>query len=162
MPRPATVQISRTKWAILFSEQGGCCAGCFKPLDDDVHVDHVEPLARGGEDVFENLQLLHARCNLLKGDMTPAAWFGRQRRWLLAETAQIRRRQVLVTIDPEIVTRLRVAAKQARRPMSALVEDGVRLILNTSARGPAEKTSAAVTPPFTRMEMRDLFGGPPA
>ena len=105
MPRPATVPISRTKWAILFSEQGGCCAGCFKRLDDDVHVDHVMPLARGGYDVFENLQLLHARCNLVKGDMGPAAWFARQKRWLLAETAQIRRRQMLVTLDPALVTR---------------------------------------------------------
>ena len=64
MPRPATVPISRTKWAILFSEQGGCCAGCFKPLGEDVHVDHVNPLARKGEDRFENLQRLHAACNL--------------------------------------------------------------------------------------------------
>ncbi len=80
MPRPSTVTISRTRWAILFGKQGGCCAGCFKRLDDDVHVDHVQPLARGGEDVFENLQLLHARCNLKEGDLEPAAWFSRQQR----------------------------------------------------------------------------------
>ena len=128
----------------------------------NVHVDHVQPLARGGEDVFENLQLLHARCNLTKGDTTSAAWFGRQRRWLLAETAQIRRRQMLVTIDPEIVTQLRAAAKRARRPMSALVEDGVRLILGTSARVPANQRSAAITSSFAWVEVRDLFAGPPA
>ena len=156
MPRAPTVQISRTKWAILFSEQGGCCAGCFKPLDDDVHVDHVQPLARGGSDVFENLQLLHARCNLTKGDTTPAAWFARQRRWLMAQTAQIRRRQMLVTIDPEIVTRLRVVAKRARRPMSALVEEGVRLILGGgSAKPPTAAMQIAIRPG----DMGDLFGG---
>ena len=40
----------------------------------------MTPLARGGEDRFENLQLLHVACNLEKADMTAAAWFDQKRR----------------------------------------------------------------------------------
>lgn len=159
MPRPATVPISRTKWAILFSEQGGCCAGCFKRLDDDVHVDHVMPLARGGYDVFENLQLLHARCNLVKGDMGSAAWFTRQKRWLLAETAQIRRRQMLVTLDPALVTRLRDMAKKARRPVSEIIEEGARLLLDARWCEQKEQlpSPGAWATASTRRDHPDLF-----
>ena len=159
MPRPATVPISRTKWAILFSEQGGCCAGCFKPLGEDVHVDHVNPLARGGEDRFENLQLLHAACNLEKADMTAAAWFDRQRRTFMARVAQVRRRQVLLTIDPEIVLKLRAAAKRARMPVSALVEEGARRVLGL---GVSERRvplpPATIVPPRVAAGHGDLFG----
>ena len=160
MPRPATVPISRTKWAILFSEQGGCCAGCFKPLGEDVHVDHVNPLARGGEDRFENLQLLHAACNLEKADMTAAAWFDRQRRALMARVAQIRRRQVLLTIDPEIVLKLRAAAKRARMPVSALVEEGARRVLGMSPneRRPVLPAAPMVELLSTAGQPGDLFG----
>ena len=163
MPRPATVPISRTKWAILFSEQGGCCAGCFKPLGEDVHVDHVNPLARGGEDRFENLQLLHAACNLAKGDMTAAAWFDRQRRGFMLRIGQIRRRQVLLTIDPEIVLKLRAAAKRARMPVSALVEEGARRVLGiiSGDRRSAVPTAPVVPPQVAAGQHGDLFGGGP-
>ena len=160
MPRPPTATISRTKWAILFSEQGGCCAGCFKPLGEDVHVDHVNPLARGGEDRFENLQLLHGACNLEKGDMTAAAWFDRQRRVLRHETARIRRRQVLVTIDPEIVLKLRAAAKRARKPVSALVEEGARRVLGLERADRSTDPPALLAPPCAALgQHADLFDG---
>lgn len=32
-----------------------------------IHIDHVVPVARGGEHVEENLQACHAKCNLAKG-----------------------------------------------------------------------------------------------
>lgn len=147
MPRPSTVHISRTKWAILFSEQGGCCAGCFKPLGEDVHVDHVNPLARDGQDVFGNLQLLHGSCNLEKGDMPAEAWFKRQWRRLLMEVAAIRRRQVLVTIDPEIVARLRLAARKSRVPVSVLVEEGAKRVLGLSGTGERQGSNPFVPPP---------------
>ena len=89
--------------------------------------------------------------------MTPAAWFARQRRWLLAETAQIRRRQMLVTIDPAIVSQLRVAAKRARRPVSELIEEGVRRLLG--GHSPAMPNPALSVAYPMRSEHPDLFGG---
>jgi 5-methylcytosine-specific restriction endonuclease McrA len=31
-------------------------------------LDHIIPLCKGGEHVFENVQAAHWRCNMLKGD----------------------------------------------------------------------------------------------
>lgn len=36
-------------------------------LGDDFHVDHIVPLSAGGKHEFDNLQILPARCNLMKG-----------------------------------------------------------------------------------------------
>lgn len=50
--------------------QRGLCAICNLPLEEDpakLHLDHRTPLAAGGEDVEDNLQLTHAACNLSKG-----------------------------------------------------------------------------------------------
>lgn len=48
-------------------------------------IDHVVPLAKGGQDIIENIRPAHRRCNLVKGDggkdikarvafVTPRAW----------------------------------------------------------------------------------------
>lgn len=48
------------------------------PINGEVHIDHVVPLARGGADEKSNLQLAHAVCNLRKGARMPepliASW----------------------------------------------------------------------------------------
>ncbi len=54
---------------ILYGQQEGNCAGCrehfpFKVFD----VDHVIPQSKGGTDHIDNLQLLCAHCNRLKGN----------------------------------------------------------------------------------------------
>lgn len=57
-------------WARLYARQVGCCGVCGGLLGGVrriIHVDHRVPLARGGEHHEQNLQLTHARCNLLKG-----------------------------------------------------------------------------------------------
>ena len=41
--------------------------GIVRPDLSMLHVDHITPLARGGADAFDNLQLLCAPCNLTKG-----------------------------------------------------------------------------------------------
>lgn len=54
---------------ILFGRQEGRCNGC--RMDFPFHifeVDHIIPLARGGTDHIDNLQLLCAHCNRTKGD----------------------------------------------------------------------------------------------
>ncbi len=124
MPRIARIPISRVRLAILYSEQGGCCAGCFKPLGEDVHVDHVEPLARGGGDVFENLQLLHGACNQAKGTLGAAEWFARSWRAFLRAQKRPTRQKVTVALEHALVERLRLAAYWSRRSVTALLEEG--------------------------------------
>lgn len=48
---------------------GHYCGICGEPLDsiDEATVDHVVPLARGGSNRFENLQLAHPDCNTHRG-----------------------------------------------------------------------------------------------
>lgn len=54
----------------LFSEQGGLCACCGKPLTE-YHLDHIIPLAIGGEHKDSNVQLLLPKCNMMKGSKHP-------------------------------------------------------------------------------------------
>ncbi len=51
----------------LWKEQGGKCVACGQPLRFDEegepwHVHHRIWLCRGGEDLFDNMELLHANC----------------------------------------------------------------------------------------------------
>lgn len=55
----------------LHSLQRGRCAHCGKSLKDGYHVDHIEPIARGGSNAPENLQLLCPTCNKRKGAKDP-------------------------------------------------------------------------------------------
>lgn len=58
--------------AKLFTLQRGKCAcGCEQPLDGSCHMDHRMPLARGGSNTDDNMQLLRAVCNLQKGAKHP-------------------------------------------------------------------------------------------
>lgn len=47
------------------------CWICGRPLDGDLHLDHVKPLARGGWDTLSNLRPTHAMCNMRKGATWP-------------------------------------------------------------------------------------------
>ena len=62
----------RKHWRALFDAQEGLCGICSDVMDLNnfrtLHVDHKQPLSRGGTDDIENLQLTHARCNLTKGN----------------------------------------------------------------------------------------------
>lgn len=58
----------------LFAEQMGICPCCKDMLGDDYHVDHIMPLALGGTNTDDNVQLLRAECNLRKGAMHPDQW----------------------------------------------------------------------------------------
>lgn len=51
--------------------QKGKCACCGNKLGDDYHIDHIMPLALGGENVDSNIQLLRAKCNLSKSAKHP-------------------------------------------------------------------------------------------
>ena len=52
--------------AKLFKLQRGRCACCGLPLGKGYHMDHVMPLALGGTNTDDNMQLLRGSCNLSK------------------------------------------------------------------------------------------------
>lgn len=52
-------------------QKGKCACGCKQPLGDDYHLDHIMPLALGGSNTDDNIQLLRAWCNVSKGAKHP-------------------------------------------------------------------------------------------
>ena len=53
----------------LYGEQGGDCNGCGTHFQKQhLTVDHIIAQSKGGTDHVENLQLLCAHCNSVKGD----------------------------------------------------------------------------------------------
>lgn len=52
----------------VFERDHGICGICNELVDPiDFHVDHVIPLARGGEHSYANTQTAHPACNMSKG-----------------------------------------------------------------------------------------------
>lgn len=53
---------------IVYQMHGGMCGICKEFVsEDDFHVDHVIPLAKGGMHGYVNVQPAHPKCNLSKG-----------------------------------------------------------------------------------------------
>ncbi len=64
----ATLRAHRDQWRIqLAAEHGERCANC--GVEGDLVLDHILPIAKGGRSRLENLQLLCAECNRLKGKL---------------------------------------------------------------------------------------------
>lgn len=55
--------LSKGLTAKLFALQGGMCPCCRQPLGADFQLDHIQPLALGGTNTDDNMQLLRQRCN---------------------------------------------------------------------------------------------------
>ena len=56
----------------LFRLQRGSCVACKAPLlPNAFHLDHIQPLARGGKNIASNMQLLCKPCNLHKAAKDP-------------------------------------------------------------------------------------------
>ncbi|MBN1527892.1 MAG: HNH endonuclease [Thermoleophilaceae bacterium] len=64
-PAPRRARIGRETRVAVFTRDGGRCAECGSSFD--LQYDHVIPLALGGGDGVDNLQLLCADCNRRKG-----------------------------------------------------------------------------------------------
>lgn len=58
----------------LIDIQKGKCACCKKSLQDGYHLDHIMPLALGGQNSDNNVQLLTPTCNRKKGAKHPSNW----------------------------------------------------------------------------------------
>ena len=53
----------------LYGKQAGNCTGCKRHFEiQNLTVDHIDPVSKGGTDHPKNLQLLCANCNSTKGD----------------------------------------------------------------------------------------------
>lgn len=75
-------RLSRGLSAKLFKLQKGKCPCCGLPLGDNYHLDHKMPIALGGPNTDDNMQLLRATCNLQKNAKHPVQ-FMQERGFLL-------------------------------------------------------------------------------
>ena len=56
------------KRSVVFERDCGICGICGLPVDPkNWHLDHVTPLALGGEHSYANTQVAHPLCNIKKG-----------------------------------------------------------------------------------------------
>lgn len=56
---------------LFILQKGVCACGCQQPLSNNYHLDHRMPIALGGSNTDDNMQLLTKRCNLKKGAKHP-------------------------------------------------------------------------------------------
>lgn len=70
-------RLKGTRWHKLsleaFERDGWACVYCDAP-SDDLHCDHLVPLARGGSNAAFNLATACASCNLSKGSKLLSEW----------------------------------------------------------------------------------------
>ena len=63
----------------LMIRQSGLCVCCKRPLNGMYHIDHIMPIALGGTNTDDNVQLLLPKCNLEKSAKHPEVFMmGRQ------------------------------------------------------------------------------------
>lgn len=56
---------------LLILQRGKCACGCRQPLGENYHLDHIMPLALGGPNTDDNIQLLRQFCNNQKHNKHP-------------------------------------------------------------------------------------------
>jgi 5-methylcytosine-specific restriction endonuclease McrA len=47
------------------------CVYCKVDITEERHIDHIFPIAKGGTNTDDNIQLTCPKCNIMKGDMYP-------------------------------------------------------------------------------------------
>lgn len=56
----------------IYERDRGVCQFCHEPIGSELwQIDHFYPVSKDGPTIWENLRLLHKRCNLKKGDRLP-------------------------------------------------------------------------------------------
>lgn len=128
----------------LYRERSGC-PYCGEPLgpcdltgakppfpsDGRAHLDHIEPLARGGEDAYRNVVFACDRCNLAKGNKTFASWLA-----TLQPEASTRAREIYVARRGEVPEAFRPAPKEERLERALLSLRLSEEVLRTLYRQP--------------------------
>ncbi|MEM7063787.1 MAG: HNH endonuclease signature motif containing protein [Cyanobacteria bacterium P01_B01_bin.77] len=68
--------MSNIKEATLLKRQRGRCPICRGAFDlhDSIERDHVRPMASGGLDVYDNLQIVHPTCHHRKTRWDKQGW----------------------------------------------------------------------------------------
>lgn len=64
------------KFSEVYHRDGGVCQLCFHNVEKDLAypdpwygtIDHIQPLSKGGQHTYENVQLAHLSCNSRKGN----------------------------------------------------------------------------------------------
>lgn len=52
----------------IIDRDGNVCGICGDDVElDDIHIDHIVPVSKGGSNRLTNLRVTHARCNMRKG-----------------------------------------------------------------------------------------------
>lgn len=70
--RPERERIPETLRIAVIERDGTVCGICNGRVPrDDVHIDHITPVVRGGPTTLKNLRVTHSRCNLRKGARAP-------------------------------------------------------------------------------------------
>lgn len=69
--RGAPGRHTRKDVAEIYALQKGKCACCRVKVGDTFHVDHIQPVAKGGSNARSNLQILCRPCNQRKKDKDP-------------------------------------------------------------------------------------------
>jgi hypothetical protein len=62
-------QLTKKGWAEVLALHNGACAKCGST--NDLCIDHIVPLSKGGTNTIDNVQPLCRRCNTSKGNGTP-------------------------------------------------------------------------------------------
>lgn len=66
-------QVETFTRAAIFRRDRGICHACHRKVDPrHWHLDHLVPLARGGEHTRQNVAVAHPECNLRRADHGPA------------------------------------------------------------------------------------------
>jgi glyoxylate carboligase len=58
---------------VVYERDRGVCGICLTQIaaGQKWHIDHIEPLSKGGAHSYDNTQLAHAFCNVSKGAKVP-------------------------------------------------------------------------------------------
>jgi hypothetical protein len=74
MKKAAGGSFTATDIKSMFKQQKGKCIVCKTDITNSYHIDHIMPLALGGHNGIQNIQLLCQRCNQGKHAKHPIDW----------------------------------------------------------------------------------------
>lgn len=69
--RLESVMVEYVDRRIVFERDGWMCGLCgLQVAKADASIDHIVPIAKGGDHTYKNVQIAHLKCNLSKGART--------------------------------------------------------------------------------------------